>query len=195
MNDAAPNPHTTTPAYKFTQKKNEVDIVIDMQVACGMGVVFWLGDQGAFMSEQPVHPNCIIQARKRIGAVLHPRRRAPCQYPPLTRLPRPRTQFEVVDTTPDITPAKARPPTPAAKPAAPQPALAPAAVPPPPTRPPPQAAPPATPQAVPAKPPAPQPAAASRRFARCPTGRGAARSSPWPAGRAHPHPRSAASCS
>ena len=86
-----PRIHTTIPAYKFTQTRHEVDIVIDMQMACNMGVVFWLGDQGAIMSEQPVHQNCIIAARKRTGAVLHPRRRPPWQYPALTRLPRPRT--------------------------------------------------------------------------------------------------------
>ena len=110
------NPHTKIPPYKFNNRhKTQIDIVVNMQAACAAGVVFWIGDQNAIMTEGTVLPTCILQARRIDGTVLGAKPAAPFRYPPLEKRAHARTMYEVVDSTSavlEVVPANPRPPTP-----------------------------------------------------------------------------------
>ena len=109
-----PNPHTRITPYVFRNGKCKVDIVVNMKLACQRGIHFYLGDQNAVMTEQPVPRDCIIAVRSIHGRVIWPHRSAKWYCPDLERLPAPRSQFEVVQT-PAAGPVQMAPPARAAQ--------------------------------------------------------------------------------
>eukprot|EP00959_Pyramimonas_sp_CCMP1952_P298723 6248003-Pyramimonas_sp.AAC.1 len=102
IHTAKPNPHTFVPPYKFNHYKKEVELVIDMKLATQYGCRFWLGAQGAIMTEDVVPAVAVLAVRRLKGhlqAVKHlwPST-GPCwDYSPLAQRP-PSRKYEICAT-------------------------------------------------------------------------------------------------
>eukprot|EP00959_Pyramimonas_sp_CCMP1952_P026580 557593-Pyramimonas_sp.AAC.1 len=71
------NPHTSVQSYKFKHYKNEVELVINMEIATEAGCRFWLRAQGAIMTEGVVPAAAVIAIRRLAPRSEHGRQMRP----------------------------------------------------------------------------------------------------------------------